>query len=199
MSSPKDKDEIEILFRLTNGNIDAFDEIYWKYQRAVYMNAFKLTRDMLIAEDIVQETFISLWEKRHTIDTKRSVAGWLFVSSYNRSVNALKKKLNESLAVHNLTPENSYQEQIHDISDLQLTILEEAIALLPHQKRKVVELCKLQGKSYEEAAKEMNISKHTVKEYLSDSIKFIRSYANEHPLLGIGLSATLIYDFVNFL
>ena len=144
--------EEELLTRLLQGDIKAFDELYWKYQKAVYLNVLKLTKDISVAEDIVQEVFISLWEKRNTIDTSRSVSGWLFVSSYNRTINVLKKKLRESLAPIEVDELSEESEPQPHIEDLQLDILEKAIAQLPPQKRRVFELCKLQGKTYEEAA-----------------------------------------------
>ena len=169
--------------------MQAFDELYWKYQKAVFQNVFRLTRDALIAEDIVQEVFITLWEKRHSLDDDRSVGGWLFVSSYNRAVNALKKKLRESLAIKKIAaPEEAdATDSESDFTDVQLAILEKAIVQLSPQKRKVFELCKLQGKSYEEAAKALGISRHTVKEYLSASVHFIKDYVAKHPGTGAGL------------
>lgn len=192
MSSHSDfnGEESLLISRLIQGDVAAFDQLYWHYQKAVYQNAFKLTHDSQIAEDIVQEVFISLWEKRSSIDNSRSVGGWLFVSSYNRSINALKKKLKESLALKEI---GQAEEQTDPgIAEIQYSILEKAIAELSPQKRKVFELCKLQGRSYDEAAKEMNISKHTVKEYLSSAISFIREYADKYP--GTGMIAVLFFN-----
>lgn len=184
--------ETELLLRLVQNDIKAFDELYWKYQKAVYQNVLKLTKDNALAEDIVQEVFISLWEKRHTIDTSRSVSGWLFVSSYNRSVNALKKKLHESLTpvqIDQISDEPGIESRLEDA---QINLLEKAIKELPPQKRRVFELCKLQGKTYEEAARQMNISKHTVKEYLSAAVSFIKEFVRQHPELGNGPGFVLI-------
>lgn len=192
MSSNQHTTEEDLLSRMAKDDMQAFDELYWKYQQAVYQNTFKLTRENSIAEDIVQEVFISLWEKRQTIDTTRSVGGWLFVSSYNRAVNALKKKLRESLAVRKMQVVETDAEAEPDLTGIQLTILEKAIGELPPQKRKVFELCKLQGKSYEEAAKEMGISKHTIKEYLSGAISSIKQYALNHPEAGAGLLVAIV-------
>lgn len=188
---PQYKEEEELLSRLGKGDMQAFDGLYWKYQKAIYQNAYKLTRDTVVAEDIVQEVFISLWEKRSTIDTSRSVAGWLFVSSYNRSMNILKKKLKESLAYQSLGNEDDGPSYDQSVADVQLNILEKAIAELSPQKRRVFEICKLQGRSYEEAATEMNISKHTVKEYLSAAVSFIKEYARQHP--GLGMNAATLF------
>lgn len=196
MSLGQDNNEKELISRLIKGEIKAFDDLYWKYQKAVYQNALKLTHDTMVAEDIVQEVFISFWEKREYIDADRSVGGWLFVTSYNRSVNALKKKLKESLAYKQLGFVETETDTGHDVSTLQLAILEKAVEKLSPQKRKVFELCKLQGKTYEEAAKALKISKHTVKEYLTEAVSFVKDFASKHPESGIGMVSLF---FVNSL
>ena len=189
MSSYPQYNEVELLSRLEKGDMQAFDDLYWKYQKAVYQNVYKLTRDSIIAEDIVQEVFISLWEKRTTIDTSRSVAGWLFVSSYNRSVNALKKRLKESLAYKNLAAPHTEPEYDQAATDIQLHVLEKAIGQLTPQQRRVFELCKLQGRSYDETAAELKISKHTVKEYLSAAIASLKEFARQHPELSLVITS----------
>jgi RNA polymerase sigma-70 factor (ECF subfamily) len=185
--------EKELISRMAKGDMQAFDELYWKYQKAVYYNALKLTRNSLIAEDIVQEVFVGLWEKRALIDSERSVGGWLFVSGYNRAVNELKKKLRESLALKEIDTYETEREVEPDLSVIQINILEKAIALLSPQKRKVFELCKLQGRTYEEASAEMGISKHTVKEYLSGAMASIKEYAVNYPEAG---AASVFFLFI---
>ena len=193
MGKDKNVTESELLSLLVKGDMNAFDEIYWKYQRAVYQNSVRLTRDTTSAEDITQEVFVSLWEKRQSINPEIPVAGWLFVSSYNRSVNVLRKKLRELRVVDRLSHEEISPETISELSELKMTILNDAITLLSLQKRKVFELCKLQGKSYEEAAMEMQISKHTVKEYLSEAMAFIKDFAREHPILDIAVISWMLF------
>ena len=180
--------EKELARRLITGDIEAFNEIYQKYFHPVYCNALKITRETAIAEDVLQEVFITLWEKRATIDPENSLAGWLFIVCYHKSVNILRKKLRESLLYKNLQPpeENSMEEEIR--YGTQWTILENALSCLSPQRRRVFELCKLQGKTYEEAAVELRISKYTVKEYLSAAVASIKEYSLRHP----GSTAALI-------
>lgn len=177
MTASTSNTDSELVLRLQQDDLQAFDEIYWKYQAAVYQNVFKLTHNETSAEDVVQEVFINLWERRHTIDAARSVGGWLFVSSYNRTINLLKKQLKESLALKEL---QQLPETEESLSEIRFSILEKAITTLSPQKRRVFELCKLQGHSYEEAADQLQISKHTVKEYLSSAISSIKEYARQH-------------------
>ena len=168
--------------------MDAFNELYRKYFHPVYCNALKITRDTAFAEDVLQDVFITLWEKRQTIDPQRSLAGWLFILCYHRSVSLLRKNLRESLFRQELqqVPEDTAVEESKYAA--QWTILENAMACLSPQRRRVFELCKLQGKSYEEAAMELHISKYTVKEYLSAAVVFIKEYSRSHP----GTSAVLL-------
>lgn len=173
--------------RLVAGDITAFDEIYKLYFHPVYNNAVKITRDAAVAEDILQEVFITLWEKRDTIDPERSLAGWLFVLCYNRSINILRRRLRESLVYQQL-PQPRLEEGLPGgVSEeeikfgVQWNIMENALSRLSPQRRRVFELCKLQGKTYEEAATELHISKYTVKEYLSAALVTIREYSLRHP------------------
>ena len=185
--------EEEILCRLAKGNRQAFDAIYRQYFHAVYCNALKITREVSAAEDVLQEVFIALWQKKETIETERSVGSWLFVVCYNKSVNILKKKLRESLAHQQMqqVTEDSSEETIY--YNLQWEMLEEAMAQLSPQKRKVFELCKLQGKSYEETATTLHLSKHTVKEYLSAAVSFVKEYVHQHPQSSVAVTTGLVF------
>ena len=173
--------EKELARLLIAGDIGAFNEIYQKYFHPVYCNALKITRETPVAEDVLQEVFFTLWEKRATIDPESSLAGWLFIICYHKSVNILRKKLRESLLYKKLEApeEDSTEEEIKYVT--QWKILENALSCLSPQRRRAFELCKLQGKTYEEAAMELRISKYTVKEYLSAAITFIKEYSLHHP------------------
>ena len=178
----KDITNNELITRLQNDDNEAFNELYRKYHSAIYYNILKLTRDAIVAEDILQEVFITLWEKRHDLNIEQGVSGWLFVVSYNRSISYLKRKLKESLAqtVLQQNIENTIDAR-NSLANIQMSILEKAIEQLSPQKRKVFELCKLQRRTYAEVADELQISKHTVKEYLSGAVISIKNYVKQYP------------------
>ncbi len=180
MKSQKTND---LASRLRNDDIDAFNTIYWEYHPAVYSNALKLIRDPSIAEDIVQEVFVTLWGKRHAIDPEQDIAGWLFVVSHHKTVDQLKRKLKHTLLRKNLGISREDHSIIvnADLKEEQLNAIEQAMDQLSPQKRKVFELCKVQGRTYKKAAEELHISKYTVKEYLSEAIVSIKKYIGEHP------------------
>ena len=180
MKSQKTND---LALRLRNDDISAFNTLYWEYHATVYANTLKLIKDPTIAEDIVQDVFVTLWGKRHSIDPEQDIAGWLFVVSHHKTVDQLKRKLKQALAQKHL----SIFTEDHSIvvnaalKEDQLNAIEEAMDHLSPQKRKVFELCKVQGRTYKKAAEELHISKYTVKEYLSEALVSIKKYIGEHP------------------
>jgi RNA polymerase sigma-70 factor (ECF subfamily) len=177
-----DLTDSELVIHLRTDEVRAFDTLYWRYHRALYSNIIKLTKDAEAAQDILQEVFITLWEKRLTLDPDQAVINWLFTVSYHKSVNYLKKMLKAPVISSGIDEEmHLSDEQEINLKETQLILLEKAVTQLSPQKRKVFELCKLQGKSYEETARELNISKHTVKEYLSEAIFSVREYMKRHP------------------
>ena len=194
--------DTELVIRLHKGDIEAFNAIYWKYHQNLYSNIFKLVKDPDATRDILQEVFIVFWEKRLTIDANRPVSNWLFVVSYNKSIDHLKKKLKQSLSYDAI---NEIIENIDEdeagLQEKQLALLGKAIEVLSPQRRKVFELCKIQRKSYEETANELKISKHTVKEYLSSAIMTIKEYLRTNGETGslIILLAGMFFIFRNFL
>ncbi len=163
-------------------DVRAFNQLYFKYHAAIYRNIFKLLKDGEESENILQEVFTSLWLNRVTLDAAKPVANWLFVVSYNKSITHLKKSLKKTLAYQQIENEHEYaHEEDVFLKEIKLKLINEACLNLSPQKRKVFDLCKLQGKSYEETAVELNISKHTVKEYLSLAVKSIKEYVDQHP------------------
>lgn len=165
----------------TNGiDAQAFDELYVEYNEAIYRNILKYTKEPVAAKDILQDVFVQLWEKRGKIKSGSStITGLLFVISYHLCVNYTRKKLREE-AVHRLiSNSNQYSSDGYSVTFKEedaVMRLEKAIKHLSPQKRRTLTLCKLQGKTYVEAAQELHISPHTVKEYLSNAIVALNDY-----------------------
>ena len=168
------------LTALSQGERTAFEALYHRYKQPVYANIRKMVPDPEAAEDLLQETFIALWENRTALDPAKGAGGWLFVVSYNKAASFLKKKLREAAI---LEPEADLAELAvaDDLGDeelytIQLALVEEAVAHLPARKQAVFRLCRFEGKSAEEVAAATGISVASVKDYLKQSTRFIREY-----------------------
>lgn len=174
----------ELIFQLQKGDINAFNSVYEKYHQALYRNILKITKNQLAAEDILQDVFVALWEKRMELDEGKPLSGWLFVISFNKAINWTKKELTRLHAKNKLSAlysEIPYENDHVEIYEQQHELLQQAMTNLSPQKRRVLILCKIEGKTYEEAANLLNISKHTVKEYLSEAMNLVKVYIKSHP------------------
>lgn len=178
------KQDNELIFQLQKGNVRAFNSLYEKYHQALYRNILKITKNQQAAEDILQDVFVALWERRMELKEDKALNGWLFVISFNKAINYTKKELTRLHAKNNLSAiysEISHEDDYPEIYEQQRGLLQEAMTSLSPQKRSVLMLCKIEGKTYEEAANTLNISKYTVKEYLSEAMNLVKVYIKNHP------------------
>lgn len=175
--------DADLVVKLQQDDVAAFDTLYWRYHQAVYRNIFKFVKEPIATEDILQEVYARLWEKRKDINPNQSVAGWLFVISFNLSVDYVRKRLREQ-TIHkelfNLNTDNDDWTDNKDMYEQQYQLLQEAISRLSEKKRKIVTLCKLEGKTYDEVAEELNISRNTVKEHLSVAMARLNEYIQKN-------------------
>jgi RNA polymerase sigma-70 factor (ECF subfamily) len=167
-----------LITRLKKDDDAAFQALYQQHHQAVFANIFRLVSRQEEAEDILQEVFLSLWESRHKLSDNHSVAGWLFTTSYYKACAYLKQSLRKKVfplpeGVHDIAEE---QAETEGKFAEQTSMLNTAIELLPPRKRTAFRLCRIEGKSYEEAAVILGISIDSVKDYVKTSSIFIRKY-----------------------
>ena len=162
--------------RLKVDDADAFDALYRRYNQPLYGNILKLTRDTEAAQDILQEVFIVLWEKRQLIDVNQPVANWLFSISYYKSIRHLKQVLKNPVLFKDIEWNGlTDHEPEREPNENNIDAVKNAIQQLSPQKQKVLIRCKLAGKTYKEVAEELHISRYTVKEYLALAITSLRT------------------------
>ncbi len=179
--------EIILQKQLIEGNVEAFEIYYLRYHQAVFKNIRKLIADQQESEDILQEVFITLWQKKHQLTIEHSIAGWLFSTSYFKSLEQLKKRVRSNIqeltkahaelhfeSFENINIEFDYTEKVKKLSL--------AIEQLPPQKKIAFTLSKLEGKSYEEVATTLNISVDTAREYVKAASKLLRQSISSNQL-----------------
>ncbi len=187
--------QIELIKCLQLGDVQAFNKLYYEYYKIVFANIFKLVKDQSEAEEILQDVFVALWQNKDKINASQPLLGWLIVVSYNKSINFLEKRLQIKLTAtsDNLPINQSEVINIeHEIVEQQLVIFNEAVENLPLRKRQAFILCKLEGKSYEEAANILGISSNTVKEHVHFALRLIKAYSQKASL-NSACTAFLVY------
>jgi len=149
--------------------------------------ALEYVKDYDIAREIVQEAFVSLWEKRESIDTGRAPRAYLSSAVKNRCLNYLRdnRKFDRSLLeLEGLDIENEHVEQDHLVADELRLKIEEITASLPEKCREVFVKNRLEHKKYQEIADEMGISLKTVEAQMSKALRILRENLLEFmPLL----------------
>lgn len=173
------KNEVYLITELIKGNKQAFEELYYIYAAAIRINIAKLIKNTETVNDLLQEVFITLWEKRQTIDAEKGIAPWLYTVSYNKTLKFLRKKIREELIDVNAVDLSLFVDESeiqHTEEEGQLSIIYEAIERLPERKKRAFFEYKLNGKSLNQVADEMGITKEAVKGYLKDARKFILNY-----------------------
>jgi RNA polymerase sigma-70 factor (family 1) len=179
------QNEAALLQRLKNGDTKAFLQIYNKYHLILYVYVLRFVKIPSLAEDVVQDVFLRIWESRQGIKPELSFAGYLFHISRNKVFKLMKKIANE------LELQNRVMIQLSEILEsreveqkLQWHIyndhLQHAINLLPPQRQKVFKLCREEGRSYEQTAHELGISRNTVKEHMVLAMRSIKEYLHQN-------------------
>jgi RNA polymerase sigma-70 factor (family 1) len=172
-------DEKVLLNRLKAGDRDAFAKLYDRYSDRIYGKLLKLTQADFLADELLQDTFVKLWEKRHLIDSELSIKAWLYkvaeneVYMFYRKL-ARDKRLQEQL-VSVFTEAYSHTEEDIYLKESR-ALLEKAIEQLSPQRREVFKLCKVEGRSYDETAQLLNISTSTVSNHLVKATQSVRAY-----------------------
>jgi RNA polymerase sigma-70 factor (ECF subfamily) len=189
-----DAPEQVVLNLLKDGNRDAFVRIYNNYHNALYGYALRFLKVPQLAEDIVQEVFIKVWERRFSIDPSLSVKSYLFTITRNRVFKLIKKisvdhrmRMEVAFNVGNNIADPALQLQWQQYN----MILEAAIERLPPQRKKVFKLCRQEGKKYEEVATELNLSRNTVKEHMVLAVRSVKEYILRHA--DVSLLLTLFF------
>lgn len=167
------------------GNNDAFHQLFNAYWNKVYSTAFMLIRMHEQAEDITQEVFMKLWQNRQTLATIENLDNYLFISARNLIYNRMRRIKTEDAYINYLLHISqdvlSDADQLAAYHELQ-NCINEGIHQLPPQQQKAFKLSREKGFTHEQIAREMNITRETVKGYIVRSISFLRQYLKEHAL-----------------
>lgn len=152
----------------------SLEKIYKQYWSKLYIYAFNVLREREICEDIIQEIFVDLWIKRNDIQIT-NLDSYLYQSVKYQIFNHFRRskykkqllvKLNEVNRKYNI--DDSYEKK-----ELKIHI-KDAISKLPEQRRLIFQMSRYEGLSNREISDNLNISLQTVKNQISESLKFIR-------------------------
>jgi RNA polymerase sigma-70 factor (family 1) len=186
----KDKDH-QLVLDLQQGSRTAFRQIFNDYQARLLYYTIAIVKTEGTGKDIVQETFIRLWENRHQLDAGQSLSGYLHTIARNLALNHLKRAAYDKTVKEKIwqeieetqmritTSENLYAEESR-------RLVEEAVNRLPPRRKLIFELSRQNGMTHKEIGVKLDISKNTVKNQIVSAVKEIRVYLNKHSDIALG-------------
>ena len=171
--------------KIRQGDVNEFERMFRLYYKRMCIYAENITEDRFEAEDIVCKMFVRLWEKRGQLDIRVSLESYLVSSIHNAALNYLKhleieeryrEKAQYRLKHMDLLNPESFDTPLTDLLDRELNEqIEKALATLPPQCRDVFVSHMMEGLSYDEVAKKLNVSINTVRTQITRAMKKMRT------------------------
>ena len=171
-------DDRVLLERLKSGNIACFELLYSKYSGKLYNYVLSLSKgDFYLAEEIVQNVFVKIWEIRQHINTEGSFNSFVYTVGRNMFLNVVKSRLQEHLyhdyvVDHEAILDNSVEKEIeYKMLEEQINRL---IEQLPPARRNIYVLSRVKNLPNKEIAALLDISENTVESQLNKATQFMR-------------------------
>jgi RNA polymerase sigma-70 factor (family 1) len=187
------QNESTLVQNLSKGNLLAFNALYKEYSNRIYRFAYGYLKSEDEAEELVQEVFMIIWEKRAELRVELSFKSFLFTIAFNiirkhfrtRTCFSeyLKAEINSNFDIQ------TSQKIMHDSLYQYITRL---VDKLPQRRREIFIKSRFGGKSIKEIADEMKISHKTVENQLTNALKFIRLNLNREEISAIMLFVLFI-------
>jgi len=175
--------EKQVLETLQLGNESAFEMIFRTYYQPLCRYAYSFLQDKEEAEEVVQASFITVWEKRNNIAIETSLKSYLYRMVRNSCLNVIKhEKVKQQHVAHELAvSEVSYESVSQKVQAAELEIrITEAMKTLPEQCRLVFQLSRFEELKYQEIADQLQISVKTVENHMGKALKLMREQLKDY-------------------
>jgi RNA polymerase sigma-70 factor (family 1) len=190
--------EKEMITKLRDGNISAFTSIFSAFYKDLVIFAARFTKDLNSAEEIVQDTFVHLWEEHPAININTSLKSYLLKTVNNKCIDWYRHKkvikehedfVLETSIYYEFDTENYV---LH--SELENKI-EEALALLPDEISQTFRMNRFKGLKYQEIAELLGVSVRTIEVRIGKTLHLLRNHLREYfPLIiSIAIAAYPFY------
>jgi RNA polymerase sigma-70 factor (family 1) len=169
--------DAELAVLLQAGDAIAYEEIYDRYHILLYLYAYKKLKDKEAAKDLIQEVFLTLWNKRNSYSIHTAIAGYLYRAVRNKALDIFAHRQIERKYI------DSLQSYI-DTSDVRTddllrekeikAIIDTEIALLPKGMREVFLLSRREYLTHREIAERLDMTEEAVKKQIKRALKTLR-------------------------
>ncbi|POY35101.1 RNA polymerase subunit sigma-70 [Solitalea longa] len=165
-----------------------FKELFDLYASRIYKFGNSYLKSSLDAEELVQDVFVRVWNKRQELDLSKNIQSYIFKIAVNLIYDQLRKrkleKMHAELSVFQQTEEDDSTWNKLALNDLQ-SQLNTLVAQMPEQRRQVFTMSRFDGLSYDEIAQQLNISKRTVENQVYRAMAFLKEHIDSRYILYI--------------
>ena len=162
-----------LIHQLQSKEEKALSKLYDLYSGAIYGIILRMCKDEAQAQDILQDTFLTIWDKSHLFNSEKGrFYTWAYRIAKNKTLNFLRKP-NKLIQNEDLSLYNNKEAEIVD--DLEYTELNGAFTKLDAHHQKALDLVYFQGLTHREAHEEMEVPLGTFKSYIKQALKKLQS------------------------
>lgn len=165
-----------------------FEAIYRENWRNLYDFIRMKIRDKDAAEEILQETFVNLWEKRDHLRIF-NIRSYLYISVKNRIIDYFKQKLFADLSEVSDSPSPDYPYFLGELEEL----IKNAINDLPPKTREIFKLNRVEGRSVREISSLLNIPERTIEYHISQATKSLKTLFKYGIIIFFGIFFNIIF------
>lgn len=169
--------DASVIARIRDGNVSAFEQLYQMYAEELWRHAYRILQERDVAEDVVQDVFVSLWTARETLIVQASVRAYLYTAVHHRALKVLRhdrvvRRTGEGAMasdvaayVHSQTTLDTTVEEAELTATVQRTL-----ASLPERQRAAIELRWLRGLNQTEVATVLGVSEAAVRKLIDKAL-----------------------------
>lgn len=178
--------DVSLLKALRLGDQLAFKTLYQKYSGPLYVHAYKKLGDREVVKDIIQEVFLSLWEKRETLIVQGCFSTYLFCAVRYKIIDVISAKYTadkhrqfQSFLNMQSTPTDYLTRE-----RVLAAIINKEVESLPPRMREVFQLSRSQHLSHQEIAQKLGISTQSVRSHIKNALRILRvNLGTVYPLM----------------
>lgn len=191
----------ELVKLILQGDTDRFALFYRLYFKKLVVEADKYTRDIGIAEELVQDLFLKIWENPETMGNVKMLKPYLYRAIINLSINYLnKQKRNDEININfaqTLTDDNL---EAVDEENRMIAILVDEIDRLPPQCQKVFKMSRFDGLRYKQIGEVLGISERTVENHIATAVKQLKKvvYQSKNSVDDGSFGADKLFSLIFF-
>lgn len=173
--------DADLLRSIQRGDQEAVAALYDRYSGIAYGLAFRITNDGTLAEDVVQEAFVSVWQQAGRFNPDRGqVRSWLLTIVHHKAVDAVRRRTGRSERTLPEGPDEfvATQGRPAEIAEwaMEAAAVREAVKRIPEDQRRTVEMAYFEGITHVEIAERMGVPLGTVKSRLRIGLEKMREY-----------------------